>query len=407
MPENFLLAAQLSTGHSPPEALNTSRVKRRLHEALTVAPLDMLILGWVEISDLFQELTAEGSRLTKQVFLWYPLLSDYPGLEPNHLVLNYKGVPSQGWGEFVEKGGMSETFRFACPNNPAAQQTTLQQLARLLTTYDFDGLFLDKFRFPSPANGLDELLSCFCIHCQQAAKESGFDLKEVQTTIENLPHLGEISTAVPRTPGQWLADLLAEQPLLQAFVAFRADSITRLVAKVQDLVDRLGKKLALDLFSPSLAMLVGQDYLRLAQYTAWAKPMIYRFARGPAGLRLEIPALAGDLESLLGCPPDTGLDWIQRRVPGLSDTTFADINDEGAPLKLIADETRLAVNLLTPAPVYLGLETVSMPGVIDITPKHVEEIVRIGRAAGISGVVLSWDLMHTPLENLKPLGANS
>ena len=407
MSDNFLLAAQLSTGHSSPEALNTGRVKHRLGEALTIAPLEMLILGWIEMPELFQELTAKESRLTKEVFLWYPLLSDYPGLAPDHFTLNYKGAPSQGWGDFVEKGGMSETFRFACPNNPAAQQTTLQQLRRLLQRYNFDGVFLDKFRFPSPANGLDELLSCFCIHCQQAASESGLNLEDVRATIKRLPHLGTTLTAASQSPQGWLDDLLAEQPLLKRFVAFRAVSITRLVDRVQALVKQLDKKLALDLFSPSLAMLVGQDYAQLAQYAAWAKPMIYRFVRGPAGLRLEIPALARDLDSLWGCPPDMGMDWIQQRVPGMLGTTFSTIDAEGAPLKLIAAESRLAVNSLAPAPVYLGLETVSIPGIIKITPAHVEEIVRLGRAAGISGVVLSWDLMHTPLENLKPLGCIS
>ena len=72
--ESFVLAAQLSTGHSPPGELNTSRVAHRIRESLAVAPIDMLILGWVELPDLFQSLTSEGSRLTNQVFLWYPLL---------------------------------------------------------------------------------------------------------------------------------------------------------------------------------------------------------------------------------------------------------------------------------------------------------------------------------------------
>lgn len=403
--ESVVLAAQLSTGHSPPGELNTSRVAHRIRESLAVAPIDMLILGWVELPDLFQSLTSEGSRLTNQVFLWYPLLSDYPGLESDHLTLNYLGAPSQGWGDFVEQGGMSETFRFSCPNNRAAQRTTLQQLTRLLTTYNFDGVFLDKIRFPSPANGLNELFSCFCTYCRQAAKESGLDLNKVQTAINNLPHLKATTMVDSKLPGEWLDDLLADQPLLQTFVNFRADSVSRLVAKVKTLTDRLGKQLALDLFSPGLAMLVGQDYLRLAQYAAWVKPMIYRFARGPASLRLEIPAFASDLENLFGCHPDTAMSWTQRRVPGLSGTTFKSIDEQGVPIELIADETSLAVELLDPTPVYLGVETVSIPGIINITPALVEETFQMGRNAGISGMVLSWDLMHTPLENLKPLGA--
>ena len=47
--------------------------------------------------------------------------------------------------------------------------------------------------------------------------------------------------------------------------------------------------MSLDLFSPCLASLVGQDYGRLKRHCDWAKPMTYRLAQGPAGLRLEIP----------------------------------------------------------------------------------------------------------------------
>lgn len=403
MAESFVLAAQLSTGHSAPGALGKDRVLHVLQQALDVAPLDILVIGWEEIPDLYQTLTAKETRCTDEAYLWYPLLSDYPGLKPDHLVLNYKGVASQGWGDFAAGGEISETFRFACPNNPDVQETTLSHLERLLTTYDFDGVFLDKFRFPSPANGLEEMLSCFCKYCHRAASKQGLDLTRVREAIENLNKPDVTHNTV--LPGaQWLADLLADRPALQKFIRFRSDSITRLVAAVHALTDRLGKKLALDVFSPGLAPLVGQDYSSLARYGVWVKPMIYRFAKGPAGLRLELPALAVALGQFLGYDSGEVLSWIQRRASGLADTDFKRIDSKGAPLSLIAGEARRAVELMSPTPVYLGLETVSMPGVIHITPDHVKEIIGVGRAAGVAGVVLSWDLIHTPIENLRPLG---
>ena len=404
MAESFVLAAQLSTGHSTPDALGKDRVLHVLQQALDVAPLDILIIGWEEIPDLYQTLTAQKTRHTDEAYLWYPLLSDYPGLKPDHLVLTYRGASSQGWGDFAAGGEISETFRFACPNNPDVQQTTLFHLERLLTAYNFDGVFLDKFRFPSPANGLEEMLSCFCKHCYQAASKQGLDLTEVKEAIENLAKPDGLTTHNAVLPGaQWLEDLLADRPTLQKFIRFRADSITKLVASVHTLTNRLGKKLALDVFSPGLAPLVGQDYASIARYGVWAKPMIYRFAKGPAGLRLELPTLAGDLKQFLGYDSGRVLSWIQQRVPGLADTDFKRINTQGVPLGLIADEARQAVELMAPTPIYLGLETVSMPGVISITPENVKETIGVGQAAGVAGVVLSWDLMHTPIENLRPL----
>lgn len=405
MANNFVLAAQLSTGHSKPEALGIDRVRSMLQQALDVVSLDILIIGWEEIPPLYQMLTARETRSTRQVYLWYPLLSDYPGLSPDQLVLNYRGRPSQGWGEFLASGEMTETFRFACPNNPQARDTTLAQLERVLTTYNFDGVFLDKIRFPSPANGLEEMFSCFCQHCYQAASEQGLNLDEVKEALEYPGGLAASTTSRAILPGAyWLEDLLANRPVLQKFIRFRLDSITQLVASVHGLASRLGKKLALDVFTPGLAPAVGQDYSALAPYGEWVKPMIYRFAKGPAGLRLELPALADDLNRFLGFDPDTARSWIQQRVPGLAGTDFEHIADEGVPLRLIAEEARQAVALASPTPIYLGLETVSMPGIIHITPTHVEEIIDLAQAAGVAGLALSWDLLHTPVENLKPLG---
>ena len=405
MAERFVLAAQLSTGHSPLHKLTQDSVLPALQQALDVVPFDILIVGWEEIPDLYRTLTAGETRCTSQVFLWYPLLSDYPGLEPNHLVVNYRGVASRGWGEFVAGGEVNETFRFACPNNPDALATTLCQLERLLTTYDFDGVFLDKFRFPSPANGLEEMFSCFCPHCYQAATEQGLDLDEVRAALESPQTANSRQHEhVVWAGARWLEDLLAGRPALQKFVRFRCDAVTETVTSVSALTGRLGKKLAVDVFSPSLAPLVGQDYPTIARYAGWAKPMIYRFAKGPAGLRLELPQLARELAQFLGCSPIEVLEWARRRVPGLVGADFERIDREGVPLSLIADEARLAVTLMSPLPIYLGLETVSMAGIIDITPENVEEIISLGRDAGVAGVVLSWDLLHTPVENLRPLG---
>ncbi len=84
-------------------------------------------------------------------------------MNESDLVVNWRGARSRGWGGWAEKGGdVEETFRFACPNNPAVREKTMLRLRELLLRYDFKGVFLDKMRFPSPANGTDELLSCFC-----------------------------------------------------------------------------------------------------------------------------------------------------------------------------------------------------------------------------------------------------
>ena len=81
----------------------------------------------------------------------------------------------------------------------------------------------------------------------------------------------------------------------------------------------MGRKVSLDLFLPCLAGLVGQDYARLKRHCDWAKPMTYRLAQGPAGLRLEIPALIEGVASCFGLYEERIVEWSARHAAFDSD----------------------------------------------------------------------------------------
>jgi hypothetical protein len=342
------------------------------------------------------------------VFLWYNLLSDIEGMQESDFVVNWRGERSRGWGGWVEKKAeLQETFRFACPNNPAAKEKTLRRLRELLERYPFDGVFLDKLRFPSPANGLDEVFSCFCDHCRQAASTLGLDLTVVAQSLQE-PFLP--SNASPATRGNakaksWLDELVAGNPLLSEFLRFRSDSITRLIAEAHEVASHLGRKVSLDLFSPGLASVVGQDYRALSQYSVWAKPMTYRIAMGPAGLRLEIPALVEGVAVMFGLSESSIADWASAHVPGFEPDTLRLTREFAVPLSTMKSEIAQAIRSMRPVPVYFGLELVSHPGVIEVTPAMVNDMVRAGREAHAAGAIISWDLMHAPVDGLEALAA--
>ena len=140
------------------------------------------------------------------------------------LVVNWRGARSRGWGGWAEKGGeVEETFRFACPNNPAVREKTTLRLRELLHRYDFKGVFLDKIRFPSPANGADEMLSCFCEHCRRAAQAEGLDLDAVLSVLADLALDGNALSLHRSCSGHWLDSIAATNPLLSRFLAFRSE----------------------------------------------------------------------------------------------------------------------------------------------------------------------------------------
>ncbi len=409
---DFVVAAQLNSTQSEVNRKGLAGVLEAIHQAAETARLDILIAGGEEIPALYWAIT--NQRLTKSVFLWYAVLSDNPVLQPEHRVVNYLGRRSEGWGSAKTREEVGETFSFACPNQIEVKKAVLDRLKRLLTEYSFDGVFLDKIRFPSPANGLDDVLSCFCPACRTLAGSEGLDLEKVRTLLSHIPTNSGLSYQEMRLQrGNWLEELIgglpsAEQDLLEQFLGFRARSITRLVEEILELTSQLGVELSLDLFSPGLAYLVGQDYAALSRLAAWVKPMVYRYANGPAGLRLEIPQLTHGLVDFLNIKTEDAERWMQLHLPEMAGYSQEDIERDGAPADLISVEAGKAVERMGNTPVYLGIEAVSIPAFhINITPGHVREMVSIARKARARGVVLSWDLIHMPVVNLRAVLENS
>ena len=401
---SWKVGAQLSTSHSSPDSLDPLRMLETVRRVQEAIELDLLIVGFREAPEIFREFCGPR-RPVGETALWYSALSDIEGMEDSDLVVNWQGEHSHGWGGWAEKGGgVEETFRFVCPNNPAARKKAVRRLRELLARYAFVGVFLDKIRLPSPANGVDEMLSCFCDHCRDAAKAADLDLDLVANILADRaidPCVSRAETGRDEAPG-WLDTLLAGNPILSRFIRFRADSVAALVAELAEDVRRMGRKVSLDLFSPCLAPLVGQDYPRLKRHCDWAKPMTYRLAQGPAGLRLEIPALIGGVASRFGLNEARILEWSASHAAFDRDMLL-ETRERAVPITFIQAEIDAAVRALAPVPVYFGLELIRQPGVIDVDPAHVVDMVKAGRAANAAGLVISWDLMHTPVDCVRAL----
>ena len=401
---SWKLGAQLSTSHSSRSSLDPLRMLETVRGVQEAVDLDLLFVGFREAPEAFREFCGPR-RPVDDISLWYGVLSDIEGLDEADLVVNWRGERSRGWGGWAEKGSaVEETFRFACPNNPAARQKAVGRLRELLARYAFAGVFLDKIRFPSPANSVDEMLSCFCDHCRDEATRVDLDLDSVIKILADRAIIpcafGAETSSDEASP--WLDALLIGSPVLSRFLRFRAESIAALVAELAELARRMGRRVSLDLFSPCLAPLVGQDYGRLKPHCDWAKPMTYRLALGPAGLRLEIPALIGGVASRFGVDEARIVEW-SARYAAFDNDALHETGERAVPISFIQAEIDAAVRALAPVPVYFGLELVRQPGVIDVDQRHVIDMVKAGRAANAAGLVISWDLMHAPIDCVRAL----
>ena len=400
--KDFKFFSQISTSHSSEGNLTPAVLRQRLSEVREILPLSGLIVGAFENKAVFNALTREKQAGDPETYLWYNLLSDYPGQDEGESVITDRGESCKkwfGWGEDA-KEEVTESFMFSCPNHPAAREKALQGLSDLLDRYPFDGVFLDKFRYPSPASGLDLVFSCFCPHCYAKAAAAGMDLDEVKRELRSWD---PGAFAVSDRTDNWLAALLAGKPALKKFLRFRIDSVLDLLREVRKITDAHGVKLGLDLFSPAFAEIVGYSFEELKKYADWVKPMTYQYAFGPAGLRLETISLVEGIEKEFGISEGQIFRGASSAVPWFTKEKYQELKETAVPMEWIESEMKASMRMMSGTPVYFGLECVSFPGVIDVQPDQAAALMSAAIRSGADGTVLSWDLMHMPVENLRAM----
>ena len=162
----------------------------------------------------------------------------------------------------------------------------------------------------------------------------------------------------------------------------------------------------LDLFSPSLAGTVGQDYRSLSRCCDWIKPMTYCHAVGPAGLPLELSCLNDALGALCS---DLGeidtLKFLSTTLGWDLPLSSEQLLKSGVPESILGGELEMIGDLPDSEEVriYPGVEAVRHPGFgIDIRIETLDRYLE-NLPNWISGVIASWNLLYIPEENLRHL----
>ena len=74
-------------------------------------------------------------------------------------------------------------------------------------------------------------------------------------------------------------------------------------------------------------------------------------------------------------------------------------------MRMIKAEIEAAIRAMQPVPIYFGTELIDRPGVVDVAPALVRDIVSAGRAADARALIISWDLIHAPMDGIPALAA--
>ncbi len=371
--------------------------RARLRDAFDRLPIALVLIGWNVPPALLDACREESAHAGAQFFRWHPLLTGDGTFtpRPEWQTIGLDGSPVAGF------QGMPE-FTFVCPNRPAVHEAVLSHLHDEIRRGDYEGIFLDRIRYPSPAADPARLLACFCDDCHRAAADEGLDLKATRQHIRTLLTMPERIPAFVRILFDPSTSVASDPALaaLRAFLDFRTRSVTRFVQTATDLVYSAGLEVGLDCFSPALTPLVGQSLDALAPHCAWIKIMSYAHALGPSGLPFELSDLADWLVTQQSTGEAKALEWLSLATRLPLPPTRAMLRENGLSPGALAAETRRGRAAGVSA-LLAGIELVEMEGVCQLKQTQIAADVDAFRTAGADGLVLSWDLWHIPLERLE------
>ena len=392
-----LFAVQYLEDSPEVATIDPQEARNRLRSASQVLPLSYVLLGWNLPGALLDTCAEETARAGAQLYRWHPLLTGdgafLPRLEWQTVGLNGEPVPGfQGLPEFT----------FVCPNRPQVCEAVIEHVRDVLQGDRYQGLFLDRIRYPSPAPDPSRLLACFCEDCRRAAYREGLDLEKVQLCICSLlatqQGARKVLDALLQRPSAGSMD--ANLEVLNAFLRFRANSVSRFVGAVAGVIHDEGLEVGLDCFSPALAWMVGQDLQALDAHCEWVKIMSYGHTMGPAGLPVELLGLVDWLVARHGVDETQALGWLSEASGlGLPSTREA-LRERGLTPQALGGETRQA-RAAGVRRLLAGIELVELEGIVRLGKAQVMADVRAVRSAGADGLALSWDLWHIPAERLE------
>ncbi len=368
-------------------AISPEAARAKLQAAFDLLPIDGVLLGWRTPAPLEDACREVSARAGAKLYRWHPLLCGDGDFNPRQewRTRNLSGVALPGF------RGLPE-FTFVCPNHPAARAAALEHLTTLAASGRYDGFFLDRMRFPSPAADPLEKMACFCDHCCQAAEAAGLDLRALRRDWHAIAPLNLL--------GMFFGREASQQAPLAAFFDFRQQSITRFVSEAAAILRNANLAVGLDCFAPMLTPMVGQNLAALASLADWTKIMLYGHAYGPATLPYELLHLADWLLEQEQLPAPEAMELLCELTGFTLPAECSDLRAQGISPENLASEVERARKSV-PGTLLAGIELVEIPGVAELNNGKISADLRAFRQAGADGLSLSWDLWFMPLQRLE------
>ncbi len=384
MNNKLKLSAQIFSGGFEKKRIEFSDIKHKLDRVYDLFHLDSLIVGWCTDQNLYRDLYAYLQARGTKLYLWFPVFSELNYFKQFKPVLDFNNREIK---KFELQQG--ESFEFFCPTDKNNLRLIKDIYKDVFGDIAVEGVFIDKIRYPSFSNGLTGIFTCFCKECQKAMNDYGINLDETLKVIRDIfDDNGRLQAEAPiKIKGYQNLRYEFEKPIWQEFFDFKNHNIGRSIMELSDYFKNLGLEVGLDTFAPFLGYFVGQNLTILTENGNFIKPMFYRKTWAPAGLPFE----TNMLQSIFRVDNKYGKEWV-REIFSFKGKFF--------PRELIIKEMEELVLAIGTDKILPGFEINKIESISPVLPADVTENLELYKNSGVEGIILSWDIMEAPEENL-------
>ena len=373
---SFEITLQIFSGGFLGKPVSFETVERKLNAVLPRLPVSRVFMGWAPGKELYEKTAELLAKQNIEFYLWLPVFSETGSLRPQSALVDFYGRKLKG-----NTGHAEEDFSFCCPNVPANIENVLDIFEREFSSIPFTGIFLDKIRYPSFAQGFTSVFSCFFPHCLALYKKENFDIEELKNILC-------ASTDLKIKNYQINGIYEFEDLRISNFFSLKAAFIFRSLEYVSRYFKEKGYSVGFDVFAPFLSFFIGQDLPALSTLCDFMKPMMYRATQAPAGLPFETEMLLAET---------VGADRNKRK----SFYTMLGIDGKKIPFDLAFSSKELEKLVQVSAcPVFAGIEINRKKDLAEVYPDYIEETIRAYARARVQGLALSWDLLDAPEDNI-------
>ncbi len=381
---------QISTGSYLDTDVSFAEIEEKLRPILEQMPVKAVIMGWAVTPELYEKTAFLLSRYGAKLYLWLPVFAELGLLKKTSPIIDYKGGTAQKYG--LNEG---ENFEFYCPNDSRNIESFTEICNEHFSALPFDGIFLDRIRYASFANGLNSVFGCFCPICAEKYAKRGIDVDLLKREMGLLSHHAGGYANLPfdvcgYAGGRYEFASSVWQSFFDARRAFIEDTLTPII----DFFKAQKLEVGLDLFSPFAAYFVGQDIEKLSAKVDFIKPMMYRHTYAPAGLPFEYATLIREA--------------VPRENWGIASRNFGKMigftgTEKAAfPVTSPPEFSRSEIRQMkSEAPVFCGIECNRVGDIVPVFPEDITENLRFLEDMQTAGCVLSWNLLKAPEENIE------